>query len=283
MIEMVGYLANFKTWIKVVLLWSIIIYSLICSMTVWASSDESVIPQDIAVSIARKKAEEVWGKITLGKPLLAYTLSGRPSVYIIPVRFGEEPFPEDDVILHEIRSAKIKMDEARRELADVRQSLLLGSSESNTKVYSSNQKISISISKKLIEAETKFKKASDQRWGIGKYGFVVISARKDMLPIQEFSNTLPLYYTRFDYARTQAKKALGKEVRLTKVFYAGPMDQMFEFSSNNKKVWVSPFRGMIYEPGSISESDRISKLSESAKRRIKQKWDEWLFKIRKEQ
>lgn len=84
--------------------------------------------------------------------------------------------------------------------------------------------------------------AQDQRWGVGEYGSIVVSARFSEVPVPEMSDCLPRYYTTGHLAKERAEELLGSsEVHLSKIYYGSPLDLIFEFSAGERRVLIDAF------------------------------------------
>lgn len=207
-----------------------------------------LVPKSTALSIAKLKAQEVWGDVTVGNPLLAYDFSGEPSVYIIPIQLGKEKFPDDEIVLKELRDSHTEFKKAARECSIIRDRLssAIENNESGNLNDDGEENTLKSLKRELEKAEAKLKAARNGLWGVGQYGFIAVSASFGMLPIQEYSNSLPSYFTRRDFTTSKVVKEFSTKNELTRVYYEGPMDQMFEYTAGNEKIWISPI-GEIFK------------------------------------
>jgi len=91
------------------------------------------------------------------------------------------------------------------------------------------------------------------QWGVYDYRTIVISARYDIYPILEYSTGLSRFYTIGDLAKDKAGYTLGTTaVRLTKIYYAGPLDKWFEFTANDgRRILIDAFSLEAHLPDKI--------------------------------
>lgn len=204
---------------------------------------ENFVSVSLAQKIAKDFAEEHFKiKVSLGEPILGYWPTGELSAYIFPVRLSDEPFPGRDFVLNEL---KVKRNMLER----------------------------LSSGKEQISGEEfnkKFTKLQEERYGLGKYATVVVSARKDLAPIRQLSNTLPRVITIFDEAMKKAKEELKSDnVQAGRLFYVGALDQLLEFKSEKDTICIDLFGFRILRPEEVS---KISISLRPPSQRIKDEW-----------
>jgi len=234
-----------------------------------ASSIENLVPKKLAEKIATVEHQKMWGKGVCGRTIVCYDLDGSVIAYIVPYKIGADRFPSDDEIRQQILDARKLLERAKRELARIRERAVRNGS---FEIEKSGENVFLKKSPEWEEAEKRLRELRNKCWGIGEYATIVISARKNLAPILQISNGLPAYYTWGIMAEEKAKESLkSSSVRLTKVFFGPPMDQMFEFEANGKKIWVRLFPLKVISPGGIRKIERpivLKSESETAKQAL---------------
>ena len=249
---------------------------------------EKLVSMDLAEKIAKNEHYKKRGKGVRGKTTVAYNLDESVIAYIVPYKIGEDSFPSDEEIMQEILEARLQLVEAKKELAKIREECL---AKGNVEMIEEGERARIVKPQDWLQAEEKVQELRNKCWGIGRYATLIISATKNLAPILQGSNGLPAYYTWRMAAEEKAKEALNTpSVHLTKVFFNPPMDQMFEFEANGKKVWVRLFPLRVYSPGEVKKVERAKALAKEEVQQalkneeafVKKKWEEVLREVQNE-
>jgi len=221
---------------------------------------EKAVALEVVRKVALKKAKEVWGTVAQGPELAGCDLNGKVIVYIIPFRIGIGPFPDYEEIMEGVRESRRYYAEGLQELRE----------------QPEKEPLALKPDTKTSE---KHNLGKDKRSGKGEYGTVVVWARSDWFPIPEYSECLPRYYTTGDLAQEKAQTVLGRgSIRLTRIYYAGPLDQLYEFTQGDRTILVDPFSLKIYSPEEITKVIPVPyperKLPSDLEEEIKRAWAE---------
>lgn len=241
--------------------------------------EEDIVSLDLTHRIALNESQKRFGKGVIGKPIVGYDLNGSVRAYIVPFKIGGGVFPPEEEIIKQMNEAKQLLPEAKRELAKIREASL---KRKKPMFEKRGDRVVSEKDPEWKQAEERIKELEDKCWGIGDFGTVVISGRKDLVPVLEFSNSLPYYYTYREPVEEKAKEALGSSsIFLTRFYYGSEMDQIFEFESPiGDKIWVAifPLRVVI-----LSEiTAKKLEVTEEEKRWIQRKWSEVLKEVQNE-
>lgn len=242
---------------------------------------QDIVDLSLAQKIALKEAQKKFGEIVLREPIIGYSLNGSIAVYIFPFKIGGGMFPTDEEILKELDQAKQSLPAAEAKLAKIRHTIL---TERHDEVRFETKGDRAYV-KKPVEwesAEQNVKNLENKCWGIGEYGTVIVSARKDLAPILDFSNGLPYYYTYRKIAEDKAKEALmTPAVSLTKYYFGSVFDQTFEFqASTGEKIWIVMFPLRVIKPNEI-KTKRLQSTAEE-KKWVEQKWNKMIEEVQNE-
>lgn len=230
---------------------------------------QDVVPVDLAYEIAIKKAQERFGEGTAGEPIIGYDLNGNVRAYIVPYRIGDTEFPTEKQIFEDMNEARQLIPQAKKQLAEVRETSL---GKQSPKLLNVGEREFLVRNLEWKQVEQRLKDLEYRCWGIDDYGYVTVSGRKDLVPILEFSNTLPYYYTYRTFAEEKAKESLGCiSVSLSRFYYGGSLDQIFEFQSpTGRRIWVAFFPMRVVEPGENALG--MLEIAEAEKVWINEKW-----------
>jgi hypothetical protein len=110
-------------------------------------------------------------------------------------------------------------------------------------------RFNFSFDKPFPDEETLIKKCEayyekgdkDSQWGVGEYGYIMVSARTDMDVIQSYSDVLSPEYAEGFKMRNLAMEKLGSNVSLKKVYYINFENQWFCFTNGTDDVYVKVF------------------------------------------
>jgi hypothetical protein len=244
--------------------------------------EENIVNLNLAKKVGLTTAQKKFGEGVIGEPIIGYDLNGNIRVYIIPFGIGKRIFPTGNEILADIENARQFLPEAKKELAKVRE-LSLASKREEIKVEKRDNRMYMAKNTEWLEAEKRIEDIKNSCWGIGEYATVIVSARKDLVPILGFSNTLPYYFTYREITEQMAKEALNADnVLLVRFYYGSNLDQIFEYESpSEKKIWIVVFPPRIVKAGEITAEEL--EITEDEQEWIKQKWDEILKEVQNEE
>ena len=102
---------------------------------------------------------------------------------------------------------------------------------------------------------------------------IVVGARYTCTPIAEFSRALPRYYKTLEKARAKAGQALAGATEFERIYYFGPQEEYFSFSSQDKNILINTY--------SLNTVDRTLAFAERPQRSaeveilLRAKWDEY--------
>ncbi len=166
----------------------------------------SDISYDLARDVAYNKAISVFGNnISLGRGIPYYDIEDELMGYEFGISVKNE-FPERSHILNMIREKKELLEKAK---------LQYGFGDA------------VSIEKEMA--------------GIGRYGYVFVSANSADFPVPEYGSVLPYYYQKYTDAQRVARKYLDAEPTFSRMYYLTPYMKWFKFSAAGKSVLVNEF------------------------------------------
>ncbi len=163
------------------------------------------VPLDAMRKIAADSAVSVWGQALPVAEIPCCGMDGAESFYYFVFRIDGGAPGDYPSITSEIMQGR----------ADYKE--IINSPVNNTKEY-----------------YAKFLDAKKRKWGIGRYGTVVVSCRLSFPPVPEFIHGLPPFYTMLDIMASQCPAG----ATLTRIYYITPMDQFYEFSSGSKSTVI---------------------------------------------
>lgn len=242
---------------------------------------EDIVSSDLACRFASITAQKRFGAGVIGEPIIGYDLNGNIRAYIVPYRIGKSVFPTEVEIIRNLNEAKRLVPDAQVELARIRESSLKSKTE-EIKFEKQSDRLILIKKTEWAEAEKKVEDTKNKCWGIGEYATIIVSARKDLVPILGFSNTLPYYFTYQEITEQMAKEALSADnVSLVRFYYGGNLDQIFEYeSASGQKIWIAIFPPRVIKPGEIFPKEL--EVTEDEQKWIRQKWDEMLKEVQNE-
>jgi|GEM_PF-1979160 len=273
------------------------------------------VPLTLLRKIAEYEAKKTWGEVfTIGEiPCCGENGDVKAFMFVFQ-RGGSQPKPISEIV-KEIKNGRKQYITASRELANARKEMYtqfpgkqrhpmtddlkkknlkkdkkiqVDETESKKvlKEYTTNSNES-SISPEIIkptesysQAYEKVKLARNMRSGAGQFGALLISARYDFNPILTRLHGLPFYCSKGDIIAQEAKKALGNECSLSKIYIGGPLDQWFEFKdSTGAKILVDPFRLKTFLPDKLHEIMLDKNSMKSRPIQAAEKWSKLQRKI----
>ena len=76
------------------------------------------------------------------------------------------------------------------------------------------------------------------RWGSGRFGYIVVSARRDLVPVPVWGEGLPLFYTKGYLARQKAEELIGEPAKLVHIYFLGFFGNWMEFEHAGQRILV---------------------------------------------
>lgn len=233
-----------------------------------------VVPAELARQIAQCEIEAHFGKGALCEPVLAYDLNGSIRAYLFVAHLGESSFADDSEILRDLRDARQALPAARKRLAQIE-----GAATEEPPAQGEDSSSRSRKSAEWQQAERIVRELEKRSWGTDEYATVIVSARRDLAPVQSYGNGLPYYYTWRDRAQEMAAESLGSPVTLARFYFGGSLDQAFEFESPaGERVWVVAFPPRLAEPGSLTP--RVIKMTAEEQAWVSEAWETTLRDVR---
>lgn len=154
---------------------------------------------------AFNEAESSWGDVSMGPIIPLCDTRGNIIAYEIIFSLNGKEFPEKKAVYENISNAKELI-----KLADERNN------------------------KELKET------AEKKRWGINDYMTMTVGARYDVVPLLEYHEGLPPYFTKLEEAIEIAKPIINSaNPVLNRIYAIGFLDKWFEFKSGQKTVLIN--------------------------------------------
>lgn len=164
-----------------------------------------IVDKDLAVQVAKAKFSSLYNveNISVGKIIPMNDMNGYLYAYLVPVYFGEGNFPNDGAI-------EIYINENRAVFSFIK--------------TTGDQKAIENAGKKL--------------WGVDRFGYVIVSARTDNMPVLEIGKGIPHYFMNYDEMKSRAFQSLRGNVQLDEIIYVDHMYKFYRFSNGNENVYV---------------------------------------------
>lgn len=102
---------------------------------------------------------------------------------------------------------------------------------------------------------------------------VVVGARYTCTPVSEFSSSLPNYYKTFQKARIKVTEILKGEQQFGRIYYFGPQEEYFSFTSQDRDVLVNTYSLRILDKASLFEVE--PQRSMATEMLLRAKWDKY--------
>ncbi|NIA23181.1 MAG: hypothetical protein GWP03_03355, partial [Proteobacteria bacterium] len=163
------------------------------------------IDKGLAVQVAKAKFSALYNvnNISAGKVIPMNDVDGYLYAYLVPIYFGNGNFPSDAAIESYINEKRAAF---------------------NFVKTTGNQKAIENAGKKL--------------WGIDRFGYVIVSARTDNMPILEIGKGIPHYFMNFNDMQSRASQSLRGNTELNEIIYVDHMYKFYKFSNGSKNIYV---------------------------------------------
>lgn len=218
---------------------------------------ENIVSIDLLRKIALDRATETFGQVTPGIEIPCCDLDGSIICYKFVFRLGEEPPASYIEIVNDVIYGRELYAQGLRHMKEDGFSSFSGDSQ-----------------ERVLKARQEYETGKKMQWGIGEYCTVVVSATEDFVPVIEYSEGLPRYYTAGDFTLQKAKESLGTGAELERIYYGGPLDQLYEFSGGSEKVLINPFSLRTYGSEQIQKKKSVrTRIKDQAmENEIKELW-----------
>ncbi len=166
-----------------------------------------LVSYDLAEKAASDFARSLSGQVVPGPVQTYQGVDAEPAVYVFVYSLKDASFPAESQILQKVSQGWQLYQQGNKE----------------------NDPENIRSARQMITQT-------------GDFLTVVVSARKEWGPVVEYFYGLPLHYTAKEKTSNVAQAEFSSDrVDLTQVVFASPWDVWFEFTSGNRKTYVSPF------------------------------------------
>jgi len=171
---------------------------------------ENAVPMSILEKIADADAFEIWGEnIARGQPFPVADETGDVFAYVFPYIRGSNHFPKYEEIFDRVRQLRANYQE-------------LSEAEVQPSFY---------------KMPTEF--YNELRQTVGEFGSIYVSATSTNFPILRASHFLHPYFLVGDLAQQEANRHFdGDEVRLDRLYFLGPHEEYFEFTSREDSILI---------------------------------------------
>jgi len=210
--------------------------------------------------IAVKKAQERWGQVALGPPLVCVDDDGDIVAYMFAFSIGPSSFPAYSEILSSVKEGRRMAKDGFKAMNPVEQQKVLDDLKDRVQDQATPSEgapiLQSGVAEKMDEnlANQVAKQIGRQRMiGSGQYGTIVVSARYDRFPVPLYMHYLPPYFHTGDLAAMKAASALLTDsATLERIYFLDrARGQYFEFESNHQKVLVHSYNLEVVSPEAV--------------------------------
>jgi hypothetical protein len=131
------------------------------------------------------------------------------------------------------------------------------------------------INKKITETTSKSFQLqhAEENWQ-QDFGYIVLSATYDQVPIIEYAHHVPQYYLSYEKAKARASLKLGAiHPRLIHIYYGGPLEQWFEFAEGGKTILIDAFTMKPYvKKQLVKVKNHDDTIKNDIKERVEEAW-----------
>ncbi len=190
----------------------LVFFALVLTINLWgyaiptANSDfRGVVNKDLAIEIAKTKFSSVYNvnNISVGEVIPYVDWNGMLYAYLVPIFYGGGTFPQDMEIESDINT--------------------------NKNVYNMIKKVG---NQKEIES------AGKKLWGVDRFGYVLVSARKDNMPILEVAKGMPYYFMSFSEISEKASLSLRGNVKIRNIVYIDHANIIYKYTNGDKNIYI---------------------------------------------
>ena len=178
------------------------------------------VSEKLAVQVAKAKFASLYDikNLSTGDVIPMDDANGYLYAYLVPIYFGEGNFPSESEIESYIHENRMVFDFIKK---------------------SGNQ--------------SKIEDAGKQLWGVDRFGYVIVSARTDNMPILEIGKGLPHYFMNFDEMKSRARVSLRGDSHLDEIIYIDHMYKFYKFVNGDKSVFVDDNMKKLVTEGNFNK------------------------------
>lgn len=205
---------------------------------------ENDVPLEAAARIAREKAVRKWGRVSPG-PVFPMTDSrGELSARLFVFRIDGGGFDDPEEILErltragerlsaKVRNAGTGFPSGRR--VPVHRSLDRGKARSAS--AASRAPETLTMPEPVQDGFPLDDPDLKERWGIGRYGSVVVSARTSLVPVPQVIHGLPPVFVQWKEMTELCAKQGTSNVTLERIHYRSPAGQIFMLKDDRGRTF----------------------------------------------
>lgn len=216
------------------------------SMPVANKTVKNAVPQNLLQDIADMKAKKMWGQTICIAKIPCCDLKGDLTAYMFVYQHGKGPKKSFKEILAEVRQGRKDYEKAAKELSLAKQGLNLDAAGG----ADPSKPTQMNPTPEYVKAYKKLDAARKLKFGVGKYGYMVVNARYDRNPIPLTGHGLPCFFNRGDLIQKMARNSAGENAQLKRIYMAGALQRWYEFENAGKIATV--------DANSLKESDLVS-------------------------
>jgi hypothetical protein len=192
-------------------------------------------------SVAVQMANKRWKQPVLGDAIPACDADGNLVAYMFVFRIDSRAFGTESSIRSGVREALQRMGENPVPKHPV---VTLDPSKAHrSEKWTPGRPVpaSLPLSTDPVKTGADFRRGTweKQRYGIGAYGTVVVSAMKSRVPVPQVIHGLPPYYTQLETAAEKHKGRIGSRAIISRLIYVSPAQEYFELEGAGGKVFVN--------------------------------------------
>ncbi len=225
------------------------------------SVDNLVSPQTIR-QLSNHTARQQWGRTILINEIPCCDAEGKITAYMMVYQIGGERARAATEILAEVREGRQKYQQAVENLEryrplleqEFRQARREKHQQQNaaepqgqtpavqTTTNDLPEPVVFDPPEQYRRAYEEFDQARKQRWGTGRYGYLLVSARYDQNPVRVRGNSLPYFLSQGDIIQQRAGEVLQSRPTLKRIYMKTPLDQWYEFAGEDgATTLINPF------------------------------------------
>ncbi|MBN2212079.1 MAG: hypothetical protein JW709_11845 [Sedimentisphaerales bacterium] len=196
---------------------------------------DNAVPYTTIQDIADMKAEANWGPAYCIAEIPCCDLNGDVVAYMFVYQYGQGPAKSYGEITTEVKQGRKEYAQAEKELAKAKRQM--GKEPAPTTATTDPMTPAVvNPTPEYVKAYVKKDAARKKLFGVGKYGYMVISACYDRNPIPVTGHGLPGFFTRGDLMKSKAQAKTGLNAQLQRIYMAGASQQWFEFKSDAEQT-----------------------------------------------
>ncbi len=246
-----------------------------------ASGAKNDVSYEQALNVARNKAREKWGQVTLGPVFSLSDSEGGLKGYLCVFRIGGNEFGDPDSLLQTIENAKERLKaKGEKRVNSPKKTVLKTAHRSfdlNLPENKRPQGLEAVTVLSVPEKDSSGGDAADsdlkERWGIGTYGTVVVSASTSQVPVPQVIHGLPPAFTHLREMRGQCQAKGFSEPLLDRIVYRSPAQQIYGFTDGKgNALWMDAQKGKICEAPKALKKETDSPEKEILRAKNREEW-----------